>query len=386
MDSDTFLSALEASGDEHGDILIVDDQPENLQLLFDTLSHKNYDLRRVLSGQLALQIAQFDPPDLVLLDIRMPGIDGYEVCRRLKADARTQAIPVIFLSALDEPVDKVKAFEVGGADYISKPFQVLEVLARVQHQLRLSHMQARLVAQQKQLETRTRALEAANQELEFFSSSASHDLRTPLRGLQSLAQALIEDYGEQLDELGSTYLQRIQLTAIEMDELLNSLLNYSRIGRMQTSLRRTSIQMVLDRVLRKLRAEIARRDAVVEVQADLPTINSFPLILEQVATNLISNALKYVSPGTSPRIYVGAEQHQQFVRWFFRDNGIGIEEEYQARIFKPFERLHGYESYTGTGFGLAIVQRGMKRLGGRYGVESTPGKGSCFWVEIPINA
>ena len=383
MDSDT-ASALEASGDEHSDILIVDDQPENLQLLFDTLSGKNYDLRRVLSGQLALQVAQFDPPDLVLLDIRMPGIDGYEVCRRLKADARTQAIPVIFLSALDEPIDKVKAFEVGGADYISKPFQVAEVIARVQHQLRLSQMQAQLITQQKQLEAYARDLETANQELEFFSSSASHDLRTPLRGLQSLAQALIEDYEEQLDELGNTYLQRIKLTAVEMDTLLKNLLDYSRIGRTQMSLRRTSIQMVLDNALRKLRAEIERSDAVVEVQENLPTIDSFPLILEQIATNLISNALKYVSPGTSPRIYVGTEQRQQFVRWFFRDNGIGIEDEYQARIFKPFERLHGYESYSGTGFGLAIVQRGIERLGGHYGVESTPGKGSCFWVEIPI--
>lgn len=383
MDSDT-ASALKASGDEHSDILIVDDQPENLQLLFDTLSGKNYDLRRVLSGQLALQVAQFDPPDLVLLDIRMPGIDGYEVCRRLKADARTQAIPVIFLSALDEPIDKVKAFEVGGADYISKPFQVAEVIARVQHQLRLSQMQAQLITQQKQLEAYARDLETANQELEFFSSSASHDLRTPLRGLQSLAQALIEDYEEQLDELGNTYLQRIKLTAVEMDTLLKNLLDYSRIGRTQMSLRRTSIQMVLDNALRKLRAEIERSDAVVEVQENLPTIDSFPLILEQIATNLISNALKYVNPGTSPRIYVGTEQRQQFVRWFFRDNGIGIEDEYQARIFKPFERLHGYESYSGTGFGLAIVQRGIERLGGHYGVESTPGKGSCFWVEIPI--
>lgn len=383
MDSDT-ASALEASGDEHNDILIVDDQPENLQLLFDTLSGKNYDLRRVLSGKMALQVAQFDPPDLVLLDIRMPGIDGYEVCRQLKADARTQAIPVVFLSALDEPIDKVKAFEVGGADYISKPFQVAEVIARVQHQLRLSQMQARLITQQKQLAAYAHDLETANQELEFFSSSASHDLRTPLRGLQSLAQALIEDYGEQLDELGNTYLQRIKLTAVEMDTLLKNLLDYSRIGRAQVSPRRISIRTVLDSALRKLRAEIERSDAVVEVQEDLPTINSFPLILEQVATNLISNALKYVSPGTSPRIYVGAEQRQQFVRWFFRDNGIGIEDEYQARIFRPFERLHGYESYPGTGFGLAIVQRGIERLGGRYGVESTPGKGSCFWVEIPI--
>ncbi|EDX84180.1 response regulator receiver domain protein [Synechococcus sp. PCC 7335] len=365
-----------------GDILIVDDQPENLQLLLDTLSRQSYELRRVLSGQLAIQVAQFDPPDLILLDIRMPDMDGYEVCRQLKTNKRTRDIPVIFLSALDDPVDKVKAFDVGGADYVSKPFQVPEVLARVRHQLQIRQLQRQAEEQQQQLQRRAQALEMANQELEFFSSSASHDLTAPLRGLQSLSEVLIEDYGDRLDELGQTYLHRIRSTAIEMDLLLKTLLDYSRMSRTEFSVGPVSLQAVVANTLQTLRSTIESSGADIEVQPDLPSVVGFSLILERVASNLLTNALKYVEPGSFPRVYIGAERKQQTVRWFFQDSGIGISEDDQARIFKPFERLHGSESYPGTGFGLAIVQRGITQLGGYCGVESELGKGSRFWIEL----
>ena len=230
---------------ETGDILIVDDHPENLQLLFDALSRDGYELRRVLSGQQALQVAQFDPPDLILLDIRMPEIDGYEVCRRLKAEPQTQGIPVIFLSALDESLDKVKAFNVGGADYVTKPFQIEEVLARVRHQIRLQQLQRENAKQQQQLEERSQKLEAANAELALFTSSVSHDLRSPLRGLQGLSKALLEDYAPQLDELGRTYLQRIEATAIAMNQLLNDLITYSRIDRIEVLVEPVSLDAVV---------------------------------------------------------------------------------------------------------------------------------------------
>ncbi|MBE9061021.1 response regulator [cf. Phormidesmis sp. LEGE 11477] len=368
-----------------GDILIVDDQPENLQLLSDTLSRQSYELRRVLSGQLAIQVAQFDPPDLILLDIRMPGMDGYEVCRQLKANEQTQDIPIIFLSALDDPIDKVKAFDAGGADYVSKPFQIPEVLARVRHQLQIRQLRAQAEEQQQQLLEKAQALETANQELEFFSSSASHDLTAPLRGLQSLSEVLIEDYGDRLDEIGQTYLHRIRSTAIEMDLLLKTLLDYSRMSRTEFSVGPVSLQTVVDNTLHALRSNIESSGASIEVQPNLPVVVGFSLILERMAINLLNNALKYVEPGNSPRVYIGAEKNQQTVRWFFQDNGIGINEEDQARIFKPFERLHGRESYPGTGFGLAIVQRGIVRLGGCCGVDSTVGEGSRFWIELPAS-
>ena len=381
-----------------GDILIVDDQPENLQLLSEALSGQQYELRRVLNGQLALQVAQFDPPDLILLDIRMPDIDGYEVCRQLKANSQTSNIPVIFLSALDESLDKVKAFDVGGADYIAKPFQIPEVLARVRHQLQIRQLQQQAQAQQQQLREKAQALETANRQLEFFSSSASHDLSAPLRGLQSLSEVLLEDYGDRLDNLGKTYLQRIRSTAIEMDLLLKTLLDYSRMTRTEFTVGPVSLQTVTNSAVRSLQSTIESNQATIEVQPDMPKVIGFSLILERAANNLLNNALKYVEPASSPHIYIGAQSLQAdeqspdsplagkpAVRWFFQDNGIGIKPEDQGRIFEPFERLHGRESYPGTGFGLAIVLRGITRLGGRCGVDSELGKGSRFWIELPAS-
>ncbi len=389
---------------EKGDILIVDDRPENLQLLFDALSREGYELRRVLSGQQALQVAQFDPPDLILLDIRMPKLDGYEVCRQLKIQPQTQGIPVIFLSALDEPLDKVKAFDVGGADYVTKPFQIAEVLARVKHQIRLQHLLRENARQKQQIEERSQRLEAINDELELFTSSVSHDLRSPLRGLQGLSRALLEDYGPQLDQLGTTYLQRINITAIAMNQLLNDLLAYSRIDRVEFLIKPVSLDPIVNSVLKSLTTTIRAKQATVEVQPNLPQVMGYAPVLEQVAKNLLDNALKYVAPGDRPTVKIGAftieadsaepnptesnQTHlsptqQTQICWFFQDSGIGISAKDQARIFQPFNRLHGVESYPGSGFGLAIVQRGITRLGGTYGVESSLQHGSRFWVKLP---
>ncbi len=394
---------------EVGDILIVDDQPENLQLLFETLSREGYDLRRVLSGQQAIQVAQFDPPDLILLDIRMPKIDGYEVCRRLKAEPKTQDIPVIFLSALDESLDKVKAFGAGGADYITKPFQIAEVLARVKHQIRLRQMHRENIRQQQELEVRSQKLTAVNSELKLFTSSVAHDLRSPLRGLQGLSEALLEDYGAQLDEIGTTYLQRISATAIGMTQLLEDLLTYSRIDRIDIIAEPVSLDEVVRSAVNSLTPEIDTHQAQVEVQPNLPFVVGYAPVLEQIASNLLDNALKYIRPGDRPMVKIGAhlvdssskdtgitdldvlepgipssnELKQAQVYWFFQDDGIGISPEDQAKIFQPFSRLHGVESYPGSGFGLAIVQRGTVRLGGTCGVESEEQQGSRFWIKLP---
>ena len=379
---------------EPGDILIVDDHPENLQLLFDALGQEGYELRRVLSGQQALRVAQFDPPDLILLDIRMPETDGYEVCRQLKAEPQTQGIPVIFLSALDESLDKVKAFNVGGADYVTKPFQIEEVLARVKHQIRLQQLQKENVKQQQQLEERSQRLEAANAELALFTSSVSHDLRSPLRGLQGLSKALLEDYAPQLDDLGKTYLQRIEATAIAMNQLLNDLITYSRIDRIEVLVEPVSLDAVVKSALESMTAEVKEKRATVEVQPNLPQVMGYAPVLDQVAKNLLNNALKYVEAGRQPAVKIGAfitepdktelnAAERKQVCWFFQDNGIGVLPEHQSKIFQPFSRLHGVESYPGSGFGLAIVQRGISRLGGTYGIESSMQEGSRFWIKLP---
>lgn len=358
-----------------GDILIVDDKPENLKLLFDALKHEGYDVRRVLNGQQALEVTRFAPPDLILLDILMPGLDGYEVCQQLKADATTQAIPVIFLSALDEPFDKAKAFRVGGADYVAKPFQIVEVLARIEHQLTILRLQ-------RSMQDHLQQLTAANKELELFASAAAHDLRSPLRGIQSLTQLLMEDYGAQLDEPGQATLQLVHDSAIDMDELLNALKTYSYAREVEVTVQPVDLSAVVSRTIRNLEPEIQKQNAIVNVQPEFPLVMGYKPLLFEVATNLLSNALKYVPPGTPPKVHIGAQSQGGQVHWFFEDNGIGIAPQHQEEVFNPFKRLHGKEAYPGTGLGLAIVQRCVDRIGGACGVKSGQ-QGSHFWVQLP---
>jgi PAS domain S-box-containing protein len=230
---------------------------------------------------------------------------------------------------------------------------------------------------------RTKQLEEANSELDGFASSVAHDLRAPLRAMQGFSQALIEDYAGDLDPTAQDYIRRIGAAAAGMDTLIQDLLTYSRISRSELKLQSVSLQAVVDEAQRGLESELRASDALVEVQAPLPLVSAQPLIMIQVVTNLLSNAIKFVAPGTRPNVRIWAEPRGERVRLWVEDNGIGIAPAHQERIFGVFERLHGRETYPGTGIGLAIVRKGVERMGGRAGVESAPGQGSRFWIELP---
>ena len=204
-------------------ILAVDDTPENLRLLMGILVEQGYRVRPVPSGTRALATIQLEPPDLILLDIKMPDMSGYEVCEQLKADERTRDIPVIFLSALDKVEDKVKGFEVGGVDYITKPFQVEEVLARVETHLTLQRLQ-------KALEENNAALEAKNKELKDLAHIISHDLKAPLRGINQLVHGLVQDYADAFDEQGQEMTELLCNRVKRMSNLIDGILEYSGVG------------------------------------------------------------------------------------------------------------------------------------------------------------
>jgi PAS domain S-box-containing protein len=229
---------------------------------------------------------------------------------------------------------------------------------------------------------RTADLEATNQELEAFSYSVSHDLRAPLRAMQGFAQALAEDYGAKLGSTGLDYIQRIVSSAQRMDTLIQDLLAYSQLARAEIQLKPLSLAAAVKEALAQLSSEIKKSGAQIMVAPSLPEVMGHAPTLAQIISNLLGNAIKFVHAGTRPSVSVWTEEHGERVRLWVEDNGIGISPEHQERIFRVFERLHGVETYPGTGIGLAIVHKGAERMGGEAGVESTSGKGSRFWVEL----
>ena len=230
---------------------------------------------------------------------------------------------------------------------------------------------------------RTQELQEANAELESFSYSVAHDLRAPLRAVQGLTQALMEDYAHELDETGHDYGRRIVGAVQRMDRLIQDLLAYAKLSRSEPSRSPVSLAAVVREVLAQQEPEIAAREATIEVADPLPDVVGHHATLIQVVGNLVSNALKFVAPGTRPHVVVRTAAAEGRVELCVEDNGIGIEPRHLARIFRIFERLHGVEAYPGTGIGLAIVRKGTERLGGSTSVESEPGRGSRFSVVLP---
>jgi len=229
---------------------------------------------------------------------------------------------------------------------------------------------------------RTQQLQAVNAELQAFAYSVAHDLRAPLRAMQGFSKALLEDYGDALDDLGRDYAGRIVSSAARLDELIQDLLIYSRIGRDETRREAVPLSPLVSDSLQLFSGTIDKTRAVVEVDEPLPTVIGHRTLLAQVVNNFISNALKFVAPGMAPRVRVYAENRGAHERLWVEDSGIGIAPEHQARIFDIFQRLHGQAVYGGTGIGLAIARKAIERLDGRIGIESAPGQGSRFWFEL----
>ncbi|MBW4459307.1 MAG: CHASE3 domain-containing protein [Nodosilinea sp. WJT8-NPBG4] len=234
---------------------------------------------------------------------------------------------------------------------------------------------------------RTAQLAETNQELEAFTYSVSHDLRAPLRTMQGFAQALLEDCGDQIENFCKSYVDSIIDDAVQMNGLISDLLDYSRLTRTQINLQPTNLNEVVAEALKQSTAQIEEKQAQINVAAALPSVIAHRSTLIQAVTNLVGNAIKFVASTTQPQIDIFAEEtYQDEVRWvrlWIVDNGIGIGPEHQERIFRVFERLHGAESYPGTGIGLAIVRKGLERMGGQAGVESQLGHGSRFWIALP---
>ena len=359
------------------DILLVDDTLNNLKVLSRVLTVQGYQVRKALSGKMAIQACQMIPPDLILLDILMPDMDGYAVCQQLKADKNTCGVPVIFISALDAGFDKVKAFDVGGVDYITKPLQVEEVLARVKHQLTIQQLQRDL----KQLNQK---LIRSNEELEQFAYAASHDLQSPLQSILGYTSIINLKHKDTLQPEVFQYVQKISKAGLRMKQLIQDILGYSCLGTGQNELVPVNCQGIVEEVLENLQGEIAACGAVIKA-ADLPMVVGDRSQLLQLWQNLISNGIKFCDPQTPPLVEIKFDREKSSGYWCFsiQDNGIGIDAKYFHRVFEVFQRLHTYQEYPGTGIGMATCKKIVERYGGRIWLESTLGEGTTFHFTLP---
>ncbi|GAB4460408.1 MAG: response regulator [Elainellaceae cyanobacterium] len=357
------------------DILIVDDIPDNLRVLSAMLVKQGYKVRKALSGQSAIASINASCPSILLLDVRMPEMDGYAVCQILQNNPQTSHIPVIFISALSDVIDKVKAFNAGGVDYITKPFQEAEVLARVETQLRLQKLQQQLIQ-------RNEELQSSNRELEQFAYAVSHDLQQPLQTMMGFANLLLMKHQNDFDADSAGYLAGILESGRRSQQLIQDLLNYAQLGYQGQELDTVNCTMILSSVLENLKTSIAERKASVTYE-NLPIVRANQAQFLQVFQNLISNAIKFVPAERSPQVFITATQRE--ADWLFeiRDNGIGIEPPYRKSIFDIFQRLHTAEEYPGTGLGLAICRKIIELHHGQIWVESQLGAGSVFYFTLP---
>lgn len=368
------MSRGEARG-TNGRVLVVDDATANLQLLSRLLTADGLTVYPASDGELALAFVRTTVPDLVLLDIRLPGMDGYEVCRRLKASEATRSIPVIFITVLGDEREKVKGFQAGAVDYITKPFQEEEVLARVQTHLRIRELTESLRA-------RATALEAANRELDAFAYSASHDLRAPLRHIEAYLGLLQRKLQPLLDEQGRHYLANASAAAQRAGELIDDLLSLSRTGRQAMTIRDVDLGGMARALVHELEPDAAARKIEWRI-GDVATVAGDAALLRIVMTNLMCNALKFTRWRERAVIEIDSSLREKDVVVHVHDNGVGFDPAYAGKLFGVFRRLHDVQEFEGTGVGLAIVKRIVLRHGGSVWAEGEVDKGATFHFSLP---
>lgn len=415
-----------------GYVLVVDDTLPNLRLLSTMLTEEGYKVGSLPNGEMALKTARSNLPDLILLDIKMPDMDGYEVCRHLKADERTRDIPIIFISALEEVLDKVRGFEAGGIDYITKPFQVDEVLARVKTHISLRNLQKKHETQnirlrqeiaehrktenalQKahdELETRvaerTAALAEANRELQKanisakaasrakteFLANVSHELRTPMNPIIGMTDMLLTM--TTLDAEQREFMSIIRNAANELLSIINNLIELSRIEADGVELAEKSfspesvLAMTLNVLFPKAKAKNLKLRS--QIDPDVPdTVIGDPGTLEQILIKVGENAVKFTEQGEITISAVKAEEKENdeslLLRFSVSDTGIGIPDSHLENLFRDFTQADGSitRKYGGMGLGLSTVRRLVELMGGHIWAESVEGEGSCFHFTLPF--
>ena len=372
-------------------VLIVDDIADNLKVLYNTLKNEGYELSLVKTGKQALNHIQQHPPDLLLLDIILPDISGYEICKRLKGDKATKDIPIIFLSAKMDSKDIIKGFHSGAVDYITKPFAHEEVVARVKNHLTLKclheDLEYRVLQRTEELLKAKNLAEAASQAKSAFLSRMSHELRTPLNAIMGCAQLQQNSMPKDASGKHKVLPSRILEASEHLLNLINDILDIVKgeKGEIDVTLAACSLDQIIKESLNLVKTQAAnRRVTITTYKPTTLYVQTNHRRLKQAIVNLLSNAIKYNHVGGTVTINVDSVADHK-VQISVRDTGLGIPTKYQGVIFEPFHRLASAEAkeIEGTGIGLAITKLLVQKMDGSIRVHSKAGLGSTFSLTIP---
>jgi two-component system sensor histidine kinase/response regulator len=415
------------------EILIAEDSATQAEQLRYLLEQEGYTVSAAANGRLALEAARKRKPKLVISDVVMPEMDGYALCKAIKSDPELRDVPVVIVTTLTSIQDIAMGLECGADNFLRKPYdakgllmridnllsnwelrqgnkmrmgleiylggkkhfitsereQILDLLIssyeqaiQVNEELKLREAEVRVL--NTDLERRAAELEAANRELESFSYSVSHDLRAPLRAISGYSRMLEEEHSQTLNDDGRQLLETVRQSALRMGQLIDDLLEFSRMGRKAIAAREIDMASLVREVLQELQATHAGK-APRWLVGSLPPAWGDRSLIRQVWFNLLSNAMKYSSTQADPLIDVSGDADATESVYTVKDNGVGFDMRYAEKLFGVFQRLHTTEEFPGTGVGLAIVRRVVVRHGGRVGAEGKINEGASFYFTLPTS-
>ncbi len=414
-------------------ILIAEDSSTQLERLKYILERNSYKVYTASNGKIALDQLTNITPDLIISDVMMPQINGYQFCKAVKTNPATKEIPFILLTSLTDPHEVINGIQAGADNFLTKPYNEDFLIERIKNILKnrelrklsngnsesvkiifrgeqyeinadsrqivdlllssyentiqkndeLLHANRRLLKTQQELKKNISELERSNKELEQFAYVASHDLQEPVRMISNFAELLKKRTQKDLDEKSQLFLDQLLNASGRIHKLINDLLIFSRTTRTIENFTLVDLNNIISQVLEDLSVQINETKANIKYP-EMPCIKGDPVQINQLFQNLISNALKYVR-NEKPEIEIDFANSGNMTRVSIKDNGIGIERNYFEKIFVIFQRLHSNEEYPGTGIGLSICKKIVDNHGGNIWLDSEPGKGSTFYFTLPAN-
>lgn len=382
-------------------ILVVDDSLVNLAALNEILEQQGFNVLLANSGQRALTVAKENRPDLILLDVVMSGWDGYETCQQIKADSKLSNIPILFISGLGDTQNKIKAFQAGGVDYVSKPFQNDELLARVATHIELSKLRSNL---EKEVENQTAKIRSLMSELQLsyqkahegsvlktqFLRNISHEFRTPMNIILGVTEEMVQDtpMNDEQVQMAEEVLRSGKLLLGILDNMLRFAEQFS--GELTQETSSFEVRELIDDCIKNVTpAALNKKLAIHQIlPSDLPIVSGNYDHLREILNKFLENAIKFTPSGKiETKVDVVEDFGKQVeLRFTITDTGIGISLDQQERLFQSFTQGDGSTTreYGGLGMGLALAKLYCDNMGGELGVDSTVGKGSSFWFQIPL--